>query len=178
MRIEFQQGDVPVSIDAESENNGLRVRLPDGSERQIAFRCLPDSQMQVSEGRRTFRLAAVRTGRGLEISYRGQNYLFTPKLAGKAGEKKGAMSGLLAAPMVGVVADVLVTNGQEVAAYQPLVVVEAMKVMASLDAPFAGIIRKVHVVKGQRVVHGEIVIEVAETAATENPLEGTKNAGE
>jgi biotin carboxyl carrier protein len=66
--------------------------------------------------------------------------------------------------MVGVVADVLVREGQAVDAYQPLVVVEAMKVMATVEAPFAGTVKAVHVRKNQRVVYGEPVVELVSSS--------------
>lgn len=63
--------------------------------------------------------------------------------------------------MGGVVAEVKVTAGEAVEAYQPLAVVEAMKVLATIEAPFAGTVRAVHIGRGDRVEHGQILVEIA-----------------
>jgi biotin carboxyl carrier protein len=62
--------------------------------------------------------------------------------------------------MVGVVAGVSVAVGDRVAAYQPVAIVEAMKVLATLEAPFAGIVAAVHVKKGDAVEHGAPLVEI------------------
>jgi pyruvate carboxylase subunit B len=62
--------------------------------------------------------------------------------------------------MTGSVADVLVKEGDSVQAYQPMAVVEAMKVLATLEAPIAGEVARIHVSKGDRVDHGALLIEI------------------
>jgi acetyl/propionyl-CoA carboxylase alpha subunit len=66
------------------------------------------------------------------------------------------------APMPGTVIRVLVEPGQEVAARDTLVVVEAMKMEMPLPAPRAGIVRAVHVSEGETVGRGEILVELEE----------------
>jgi biotin carboxyl carrier protein len=96
------------------------------------------------------------------LSYSGQTYRFSPVEGRKSGSQSAKASGLLRAPMVGVVAEILVMEGQEVMAYQPLAVLEAMKVMTTLEAPFAGTVRKIYAQQAQRVEHDAPIIEVAE----------------
>ncbi len=159
MLLRFLHNGEPLSLSSEAEGEGWRVRLPDGSERRIRARLLEGGMLEITEGARTFRVPFARGEQGLELSWMGQTYRFEPE-EGRAASRKGvAASGMLAAPMVGVVADVLVRDGQEVEAYQPLVVVEAMKVLATLEAPFAGTVR-LHVAKGDRVQHGATLAEV------------------
>jgi biotin carboxyl carrier protein len=62
--------------------------------------------------------------------------------------------------MVGVVADVSVAVGDRVAAYQPVAVVEAMKVLATLESPFAGVVAAVHAKKGDPIEHGAPLVEI------------------
>ena len=116
---------------------------------------------------RAFRVPTAHTERGIELSLDGRTYTFAPVTERQAKRTRKADSGLLVAPMVGVVADVMVTAGQTVEAYQPLVVVEAMKVMATIDAPFAGVVQSVFVTKGQRVSHGAPIVEVVPTEQAE-----------
>jgi len=63
----------------------------------------------------------------------------------------GAVAGGLVAPMPGKVVKVLVTEGQEVAASAPLVVLEAMKMEHTVRATTAGIVRAIHVAVGDQV---------------------------
>ncbi len=51
-------------------------------------------------------------------------------------------------------------DGDAVAAYQPLAIVEAMKVMATIESPFAGRIKHVYVKKGAQLKHGELIVDV------------------
>ncbi|HEY2354734.1 MAG TPA: biotin carboxylase N-terminal domain-containing protein [Gaiellaceae bacterium] len=66
------------------------------------------------------------------------------------------------APMPGTVIRVLVEPGAEVAARQPLVVIEAMKMETPLVSPFAGTVTTVHVTEGDRVAGGALLVEVDE----------------
>jgi pyruvate carboxylase subunit B len=47
-----------------------------------------------------------------------------------------------------------------VAAGQPLLVTEAMKMEAEIQAPISGVIGAVYVVKGDRVTPGEVLVEI------------------
>jgi len=58
------------------------------------------------------------------------------------------------------VLDVLVKIGQKVAAGQPVLVTEAMKMETEITAPIAGTIKAVHVVKGESVNPNEVLIEI------------------
>ena len=65
----------------------------------------------------------------------------------------------VAAPMPGRVVKVLVTSGDIVAARQPLVIVEAMKMENELRAPRAGTVADVRVSEGQSVeAHAVVVV--------------------
>ena len=66
------------------------------------------------------------------------------------------------APMPGTVIKVLVEPGARVAARQPLVVLEAMKMETPLVSPYDATVRAVHVAEGDRVVGGALLIELEE----------------
>jgi biotin carboxyl carrier protein len=76
------------------------------------------------------------------------------EVAGAAGEQR------IVAPMPGKVLRVLVQPGQDVAARQPLVVVEAMKMENELSSPRAGRVKEVAAVEGQSVEAGRVLIVV------------------
>jgi len=66
------------------------------------------------------------------------------------------------APMPGTVIRVLVEPGAKVAARQPLVVLEAMKMETPLVSPHEATVRAVHVGEGDRVVGGAVLVELDE----------------
>jgi biotin carboxyl carrier protein len=126
---------------------------------------LPSGDIEVEcDGRRVV-VPCARDAQGrLWLAWQGRSFVFTLLTPGR---KRGAAkkSGSLVAPMTGVVAEVLVTVGQSVTAYQPLATVEAMKVLATLEAPFAGTVTAVHVTQKDRVEHGAVLVELAPTGS-------------
>jgi acetyl/propionyl-CoA carboxylase alpha subunit len=66
------------------------------------------------------------------------------------------------APMPGTVIRVLVEPGAKVAARQPLVVLEAMKMETPLVSPYEASVRAVHVAEGDRVSGGAVLVELDE----------------
>ena len=68
--------------------------------------------------------------------------------------------GTVTAPMPGTVIGVRVTRGEHVAAHQPLVVLEAMKMEMPVLAPFAATVIAVHVAAGDQVSAGTSLIEL------------------
>jgi acetyl/propionyl-CoA carboxylase alpha subunit len=70
--------------------------------------------------------------------------------------------GTLTAPMPGTVIAVHAREGERVAARDPLVVLEAMKMETPLVAPYDGTVAKVHVAEGDRVAGGALLVELAD----------------
>jgi acetyl/propionyl-CoA carboxylase alpha subunit len=68
----------------------------------------------------------------------------------------------VSAPMPGTVIRVLVEAGAQVAARQPLVVLEAMKMETPLVSPYDATVRAVHVAEGDRVAGGALLVELEE----------------
>jgi biotin carboxyl carrier protein len=114
---------------------------------------------------RSFDLEVVREGEDLMVASRGGATRVTlvdaalksrhpgarPQAAGKASLK---------AMMPGRVVNVLVNVGDEVAAQQGLLVVEAMKMENELKAPKAGKVVEIKVKPGQTVEKGELLLVV------------------
>ena len=81
--------------------------------------------------------------------------------AGGAGAT-GLEQSEIVAPMPGTVIRVLVEPGAAVAARQPLVVLEAMKMETPLVSPYEATVRAVHVSEGDRVAGGAVLVELDE----------------
>ena len=80
---------------------------------------------------------------------------------GAAGKRKPASApGDVSTHMPGNIVDVLVKEGDQVKAGQPVLIAEAMKMETEVQAPIAGTVKAVHVAKGDRVTPGEVLIEI------------------
>lgn len=73
----------------------------------------------------------------------------------------GLATPTIEAPMPGKVLRVLVRAGDLVAAGQPLIVLEAMKMETTLAAEGAAVVRAVHAAEGDMVDHGAVLIELS-----------------
>lgn len=69
--------------------------------------------------------------------------------------------GRVKAPIPGLIARVLVQQGQVVEAGDPLVVLEAMKMENEVRAPRSGTVVSVNVERGQSVLRNDVLAEVA-----------------
>lgn len=78
----------------------------------------------------------------------------------EVGSRQSAIEDRIAAPMPGLIVDVLVKEGDEVARGAALVVLEAMKMETRLTAPATGRVRCVHCAKGQTVERGQVLVEL------------------
>jgi 3-methylcrotonyl-CoA carboxylase alpha subunit len=73
-----------------------------------------------------------------------------------------AASGGLTTPLPGVVVAVPVSIGQQVAAGEVLMVIEAMKMEHTITAPHAGTVASVHFARGDRVPEGAVLLALAQ----------------
>ena len=74
--------------------------------------------------------------------------------------------GSLLAPMPGTVIGVPVSEGAEVTAGQPVLVLEAMKMQHTINAPSDGVVSDL-VAVGQQVAAGEVLAVVSNSATDE-----------
>ena len=77
-----------------------------------------------------------------------------------SGRKQASQPGDVTTAMPGNIVEVLVQVGDAVAAGQAVLVTEAMKMETEVHANIAGTVQAVHVVKGDRVTPGEVLIEI------------------
>jgi len=86
----------------------------------------------------------------------------TPQTAGGKGSSrlKATEPGHVTTSMPGVIVEVLVSEGDKVTAGDPILVTEAMKMETEVQAPIAGIVKAVHVKKGDSVNPDEALVEI------------------
>jgi 3-methylcrotonyl-CoA carboxylase alpha subunit/acetyl-CoA/propionyl-CoA carboxylase biotin carboxyl carrier protein len=97
---------------------------------------------------------------GVTVGHHGESYVFRlPDTFGPAGGL-GVASGLVTAPMPGIVLAVNVEKGQTVAAGTVLGVLEAMKMELTLAAPYDGTVDEVTVAVGDQVALGHPMFTV------------------
>lgn len=77
-------------------------------------------------------------------------------------------AGSLLAPMPGTIAAIQVKQGDSVAKGQPLLVLEAMKMLHTVSAPVSGVITELSVELGGSVDVGSVLIVVGEGAGTQD----------
>ncbi len=73
---------------------------------------------------------------------------------------KPTQPGHVATSMPGNIVDVLVKEGDTVVAGQPVLVTEAMKMETEIQAPIAGTVTAVFVIKGDAVNPDEVLLEI------------------
>lgn len=129
--------------------------------------CRPALLVLEFEGQRVERFHVARERDTLLLGWHGVSFaleraigLSVDALAGRVGRPHGRAS--LEAPMPGTVIKVLVGEGQSVAARQPLLVLEAMKMEHVVAAPYDGVVRKLPFQAGALVAKGATLIELEE----------------
>jgi 3-methylcrotonyl-CoA carboxylase alpha subunit len=120
-----------------------------------------------ADGQTVERFHLAREGDARLVSWRGASYRLAPagalsvdSLGARAGGSAGHAS--LSAPMPGTVVKLLVEEGQQVAARQPLIVLEAMKMEHVVAAPHGGLVRRLFFGPGDLVAKGAALLDLEE----------------
>jgi acetyl/propionyl-CoA carboxylase alpha subunit len=107
--------------------------------------------------------------RSVAVNVGGYTHSFTvvgrtERWAPAAGGGHGSATSVVA-PFPAAVAEVLVTPGQTVAAGDPMVVIEAMKMLHTLSAAGPGVVAEVRVGAGDQVQSNQVLVTFAEPGA-------------
>jgi biotin carboxyl carrier protein len=113
-------------------------------------------EVHVAPTGRQGELLAVLDGRTVSVTLNGRRSRRPG--ADAAGAAAGEQS--IVAPMPGRIVRVLVAPGDDVAARQPVVVVEAMKMENELRSPKAGAVKEVTVSAGMSVEAGRVLVTI------------------
>jgi len=141
-----------------------RFRIGDSAERSAHVENPEPGVYSVLLDGRSYEARVEETGGALVVvidGYRFEIDVRDPRRWSRQSGGRGA-GGLqtVAAPMPGKVVRVLVAAGDEVAAGQGVVVVEAMKMQNEMKAARAGRVLAMHVKEGATVVAGEVLATI------------------
>ena len=157
--LEFLDGDRTRNCHVTAEDGVWRVSLDDAE--PVTARPAADGVVEVVvDGRRRRAWTARRDGERF-VFLDGRVHVF--RLAGDDAEDAveiGVGGPRVTAEMPGKVVKVSVAVGDEVAAGDPLLILEAMKMETELAAPLTGRVAAVHVAAGQTVGLGELLLEI------------------
>ena len=131
----------------------------------IAVTRRPEGEIVIREGAQSFTLHGAIAPEGYLLSWQGTAYRLTkpaPPTVETALVAATDASGhaALAAPMPGKILTLAVAVGDTVAANQPLLVLEAMKMEHTIAAPHAGTVRRLPYALGAIVPAGATLAEI------------------
>jgi acetyl/propionyl-CoA carboxylase alpha subunit len=155
----FHRGE-PIEVVVEGAGETRLVKLGDG-EKQLAPIMLDSSVGTMRIDGRPFRFLHERSATKLRIALGGECFDFD--LSAQSGARRaGGSHGNpeTRAPMPGKVLQVSVEPGREVAAGDPLLILEAMKMENVLSAEIAGTVKEVNVKAGDMVEPGKLLVLV------------------
>ena len=76
----------------------------------------------------------------------------------QASQKSGGVKNGARAPMPGVVVDIHVAEGEEIAKGQTMMTIESMKILTVIPAPRHGKVKKIHFMPGQSFEKGAVLV--------------------
>ncbi len=142
----------------EARLDGVEVRLPNQQ--------LGDGTILIDCGRRVRAFAAL-VGESLVVSIGPQTFRFAELKPSRGASRHSLATPLLTAPMPGKVLRIMVGEGDEVEAGQPLITMEAMKMETTLSAEGPARVKRIPVSEGQMVDAGAVLMELS-------PLDSSK----
>ncbi|MBS1790281.1 MAG: biotin/lipoyl-binding protein [Acidobacteria bacterium] len=160
MKLELEIDGEWVEAEFSAANGSVQLKL--GQKTYEAEVSQPEPNFFVVQmNNRVYRCALEKLpGGGTEITINGRripvNVRDKKHLRGNAGDAAGASGKIsLTSPMPGKVVRVLLSPGDEVAANQGVLIVEAMKMQNEVQSPRAGKVAEIRVTEGQTVNAGE-----------------------
>lgn len=146
-RVEYQPegglkvacGEAAVTIDGDVTADGWLEAVIDGA------------RVRVGVARQGTELTLLRPGSAHRLQ------IIDPRQAADLDEAAG---GAMTAPMPGKIVQVMVADGQKVQKGQPLMVLEAMKMEHTIQAPRNGLVEKVHFAPGEQVPEGATLLSL------------------
>ncbi len=141
---------------------GARVRATiGGREISAALEPAADGAVVIDLGGARHRVFGAKVRDRILVASGPASFEFKQVEEGRGHGHHALTSHEITAPMPGKIARILVSEGQQVAAGDPVAVMEAMKMEIPLPCESDATIKKVRVSEGQMVDHGAVIVELA-----------------
>lgn len=159
----YQIGDEVRTVTVEREGDCFQVTVGETVYRVRAQR--PEhGRLDLQVGDRRLRAHVAHDGLRCYVAMAGEVWTLErpkPQEKRRRAATRGAAGSKVEAAMPGLVLDVLVSEGDEVAQGQSLVLLSAMKMELQIAAPASGHVKKVLCRAGQVVERGQMLVEIA-----------------
>jgi biotin carboxyl carrier protein len=155
-----------VEVELQRQDSPIEARV-DGATVRLGRQPLPGGGMLIEIGATRVRAFAARAADSIVVSVGPHSFTFVALKASRGGSRHSLATPLLTAPMPGKVLRILVAEGDQVAAGQPLITIEAMKMETTLKAEGPACVKRIPVSEGQMIDAGAVLIELS-------PLDSSK----
>ena len=130
---------VDYAVAVEHREERFVLQLPGGAA-ECSIESLAEPTIVVRFGSTRLRANVVCNGSQVDVFVGGEHYaieIIDPLLSSQTGNAAG---GSLIAPMPGTVLQIFVSVGDEIPAGAPIMLLEAMKIEHTINAPYAGVV--------------------------------------
>ena len=166
MHVAFKLGARHLSVTQQRGADGRLEVTVDGSPHAVEATLLDATTLRLVVEGATHTVPVTRVGDAIHLAIDGEVYVLTPQAPDSIEAGASLAAPQIVAPMPGKVLQVLVQAGQVVASGDGLLILEAMKMEHRIVAEAAATVKAVHVVDGQMVDGGLVLIELEYVAAS------------
>jgi 3-methylcrotonyl-CoA carboxylase alpha subunit len=154
--------DIPAQCDM--KDDGSIDAVIDGRNISGRFRVISENQIHLEVGGSAVNAYISEDHEGKLINVHGITFLVQDADAlSQAGTRRKGLKDLpqeVTPPMPSVVVRIMASVGDEVKKGQGVVVVSAMKMETTLQAPFSGLVRGINCAEGDKVMPGQILVDI------------------
>lgn len=164
--------DLPINADL--TDNIIKATI-NGRDVMVGFRIISANQIHLEVDGIGINAYLTDNQEGKLINVCGITYLVQDADAlAQIGLKRSSLKELpqvVTPPMPSVVVRIMTTEGDEVKKGQGIVVVSAMKMETTLQAPFTGKVMKVNVAEGEKVMPGQVLVDIEKAVEERTEVE-------
>jgi biotin carboxyl carrier protein len=162
MQRAYRFGSRHLAVTLQRTAAGRFAAIVDGQAREVEAALLGPSTLQLAVDGLVHTVQVARVGDAYHVAIDGEVYVLQSALVGAlAGDHPAVLATpQIVAPMPGKVLQVLVQAGQQVAAGDGLLILEAMKMEHRVTAEAPATVQAVHVADGQMVDAGAVLVEL------------------
>lgn len=162
----FLDGDTQLEVRADFQQDGYLLSLPSGSSLLVRGEFDGEGNLLADLGGDRTKATMVRHGNELTIMSYGTSHRLVVHDPALFDEDDHEQSGNLTAPMTGKIVSVLTEEGTKVKQGDALIVMEAMKMEYTIQAPHNGVVTQVNFAAGELVDDGVALLVLEEEEAS------------